>query len=181
MLGETIGHYRLTDRLGAGAMGEVYLAEDTRLHRPVELKMLPVDAGGKRNRHLERNASAPGTAGSRHGNPRLHVTRAGSRRRRGRAERRILARGPALRAPRRALLPPLLLDVLPNRLRVDLGSVDVALLVDRHSDVVTGSRFSFISVASFFVFGAGRFASPVGGITDFALWRQPRRAPTLTP
>ncbi len=44
MLGETIGHYRLTDRLGAGAMGEVYLAEDTRLHRPVALKMLPVGA-----------------------------------------------------------------------------------------------------------------------------------------
>ncbi len=46
MLGETVGHYRVTDRLGAGAMGEVYLAEDTRLHRPVALKMLPVDAGG---------------------------------------------------------------------------------------------------------------------------------------
>ncbi len=45
MLGETIGHYRLTDRLGAGAMGEVYLAEDTRLHRPVALKMLPIDGG----------------------------------------------------------------------------------------------------------------------------------------
>jgi serine/threonine protein kinase/tetratricopeptide (TPR) repeat protein len=44
MLGETIGHYRLTDRLGAGAMGEVYLAEDTRLHRPVAVKMLPFDA-----------------------------------------------------------------------------------------------------------------------------------------
>jgi serine/threonine protein kinase/tetratricopeptide (TPR) repeat protein len=46
MLGETIGHYRLTDRLGAGAMGEVFLADDTRLHRPVALKMLPVDGGG---------------------------------------------------------------------------------------------------------------------------------------
>jgi serine/threonine-protein kinase len=44
MLGETIGHYRLTSRLGAGAMGEVYLAEDTRLHRPVALKMLPPEA-----------------------------------------------------------------------------------------------------------------------------------------
>jgi serine/threonine protein kinase/tetratricopeptide (TPR) repeat protein len=45
MLGETIAHYRLTDRLGAGAMGEVYLAEDIRLHRPVALKMLPASGG----------------------------------------------------------------------------------------------------------------------------------------
>ncbi len=45
MLGETIAHYRLTDRLGAGAMGEVFLAEDTRLHRPVALKMLSAGAG----------------------------------------------------------------------------------------------------------------------------------------
>ncbi len=45
MLGETIAHYRLTDRLGAGAMGEVFLAEDTRLHRPVALKMLSAEAG----------------------------------------------------------------------------------------------------------------------------------------
>jgi serine/threonine protein kinase/tetratricopeptide (TPR) repeat protein len=44
MLGETVAHYRLTDRLGAGAMGEVFLAEDTRLHRPVALKMLSDEA-----------------------------------------------------------------------------------------------------------------------------------------
>jgi serine/threonine protein kinase/tetratricopeptide (TPR) repeat protein len=37
-VGETVRQYRITQRLGAGAMGEVYLAEDTRLGRPVALK-----------------------------------------------------------------------------------------------------------------------------------------------
>ena len=37
-------HYRLGERLGSGASGDVYLAEDLRLHRPVALKMLRADA-----------------------------------------------------------------------------------------------------------------------------------------
>jgi TolB-like protein/tetratricopeptide (TPR) repeat protein/tRNA A-37 threonylcarbamoyl transferase component Bud32 len=63
MIEQTISHYRIIKKLGAGGMGEVYLAEDTILDRKVAIKFLPsksssdVDA----NRRLIREAKAAAT------------------------------------------------------------------------------------------------------------------------
>jgi serine/threonine protein kinase/tetratricopeptide (TPR) repeat protein len=57
---QTISHYRILNQLGAGGMGEVYLAEDARLGRKVALKLLPArfTADEERVRRFEQEARA---------------------------------------------------------------------------------------------------------------------------
>src|SRR5262247_1687960 len=58
--GSKIGRYEIRSQLGVGGMGEVYLAEDTRLHRRVALKVLPreVASNQDRMRRFEQEATA---------------------------------------------------------------------------------------------------------------------------
>jgi serine/threonine protein kinase len=60
LIGGKIGHYRVLSLLGAGGMGEVYLAEDSKLGRKVALKLLPADltVDADRLRRFEQEARA---------------------------------------------------------------------------------------------------------------------------
>src|SRR5688500_16675660 len=50
MIGSLIAHYRITKKIGSGGMGDVYLAEDTRLGRTVALKILPRELANQQER-----------------------------------------------------------------------------------------------------------------------------------
>ena len=60
LIGETLGHYKVTEKLGAGGMGEVYRARDLTLDRDVALKVLPQDLSSDPERldRFEREAKA---------------------------------------------------------------------------------------------------------------------------
>src|SRR5438105_8176480 len=68
LVGKQIGHYHVLSLLGSGGMGEVYLAEDTRLKRKVALKLLPAELTANRDRLRRFEQEAQAAAGLNHPN-----------------------------------------------------------------------------------------------------------------
>src|ERR1043166_9904932 len=68
LVNQNISHYKIVSKLGAGGMGEVYLAEDTRLHRKVALKVLPVQVASNQDRMRRFNQEATAAAALNHPN-----------------------------------------------------------------------------------------------------------------
>jgi serine/threonine protein kinase/Tol biopolymer transport system component len=67
-LGTQLGRYEIRLKIGAGGMGEVYLAEDTQLHRRVALKILPAEVAFNQDRMRRFNQEAQAAAALNHPN-----------------------------------------------------------------------------------------------------------------
>jgi serine/threonine protein kinase/Flp pilus assembly protein TadD len=68
LVGKELGHYHVLSLLGSGGMGEVYLAEDTRLRRKVALKLLPAELTANRDRLLRFEQEARAASALNHPN-----------------------------------------------------------------------------------------------------------------
>ena len=63
-----LSHYRIISKLGAGGMGEVYLAQDTKLDRKIALKILPADLAANHDRMRRFTQEAKAAAALNHPN-----------------------------------------------------------------------------------------------------------------
>src|SRR6266571_2900860 len=66
--GTSLSHYRIISKLGAGGMGEVYLAQDTKLDRKIALKILPADLTANQDRMRRFTQEAKSAAALNHPN-----------------------------------------------------------------------------------------------------------------
>ena len=66
--GTRLGRYEICSKIGEGGMGEVYLAEDTKLDRKVALKILPADVASKQDRMARFVREAKAAAALNHPN-----------------------------------------------------------------------------------------------------------------
>ena len=67
-VGESLGHYRLVEKLGEGGMGIVWLARDERLDRNVAIKFLPDEFAGDAHRRTRFEREAKAVAALNHPN-----------------------------------------------------------------------------------------------------------------
>src|SRR5262245_9549371 len=77
-IGSRLGHYELLSPLGKGGMGEVYLAQDTRLGRQVALKILPTEVAANQERMRRFVQEAKAAAALNHPNI-AHIYEIGAR------------------------------------------------------------------------------------------------------